>query len=90
MAGINRGRPAKEYDVKFYVTWNQVRRAFDIKRDGVPTGGFSQDKSTAIGLAIADAQRVVVKGNTTCCLRLQPGRKSDSGVGFWRRPLIIN
>ncbi len=66
MAGMKRGRPAKEYDVKFYVTWNQVRRAFDVRRDGVPTGGFAQDKITAIGLAIVEAQRVVVKGNTAC------------------------
>jgi hypothetical protein len=34
MAGINRKRTAKEYDVKFYVTWNQIRGAFDKKRTG--------------------------------------------------------
>jgi hypothetical protein len=66
MSGISRGRPAKEYDIKFYVAWNQVRRAFEIKRDGVPTGGSSRDKSTAIELAITDAVRVVAQGNTAC------------------------
>jgi hypothetical protein len=66
MKGKSSKRPAKDYDVKFYVTWNQDRRLFDIKRDGVTTGGFARDKITAIGLAIADAQRVSAQGDTAC------------------------
>jgi hypothetical protein len=66
MTGKSRKWPAKEYDVKFYVTWHQNRRVFDIKRDGVPTGTFSSDKTTAIGLAIAHAKRVAEQGNSAC------------------------
>jgi hypothetical protein len=66
MIGKSSKRLAKDYDVKFYVTWNQDRRLFDIKRDGVTTGSFARDKITAIGLAIADAQRVSAQGNTAC------------------------
>jgi hypothetical protein len=66
MAGINRKRTAKEYDVKFYVTWNQIRGAFDKKRNGIPTGGFSHNESSAIGLAITYAERLVPQGNTAC------------------------
>ncbi len=59
-------RPASAYDVKFYVTWSQDRRAFGIKRDGVPTGTFSRDKNAAIGLAIAEAARIRASGQTAC------------------------
>jgi hypothetical protein len=62
----SRVRPAKEYDIKFYVVWNQDRRAFDVKRDGVPTGHFAKDKSTAIDLAIAKAQLLTSQGSSAC------------------------
>jgi hypothetical protein len=64
--GKSEKRPSKDYDVKFYVMWNQDRRLFDIRRDGVATGGFARDKITAIGLAIADARRASAQGNSAC------------------------
>jgi hypothetical protein len=42
-------------DIKFAIVWNETRRSWDVHREGKSTGGFSYDRSTAIGLAIKAA-----------------------------------
>jgi hypothetical protein len=66
MPGNNRGPAGKGYDVKFYVSWNQLRRSFDIRRDGMLTGESARDRSSAIAIAIKNAQRIVAQGTTAC------------------------
>jgi hypothetical protein len=49
-------------DMKFAIVWNEARRSWDIHREGVPTGGFAYDRSTAIGLAIKAAGFEAIEG----------------------------
>ena len=48
--------------IKFQIVWNESRRSWDIHREGKPTGGFSYDRSTAIGLAIKAAEFEAIEG----------------------------
>lgn len=41
----------KRYDVELSVIWDQPRRAFSIKRAGVPTGRFFAVRAKAIEVA---------------------------------------
>ena len=50
------GARRHDIDIAYQVLWNEQRRAFDIQRAGIVTGGSSKDKSTAIGMAIRSAQ----------------------------------
>jgi hypothetical protein len=46
----------KTHDHEYHVVWNGARRSWDIHRDDGRTGAFAYDKSTAVGVAIREAQ----------------------------------
>jgi hypothetical protein len=52
----------KQIDLAYQVIWNPERKTFDIFRAGASTGSFACDRSTAIGLAIRDAQKDAQQG----------------------------
>jgi hypothetical protein len=52
----------KQIDLVYQVIWNAERRSFDVIRAGDPTGSFARDRTTAIGLAIRDAEKDAKQG----------------------------
>lgn len=53
----NRRNGTAAPDHEFSVVWSQERARFDVCRDGVRSGAFARDRSTAIGIAIREARQ---------------------------------
>ena len=71
-------RRPRRIDHEYFVLWNTERRSFDIDCDGRSTSQFAYDKSTAIGIAIREAQndarlglRAVVKSINNGAVRVE-------------------
>ena len=68
--------PRKNYDVEFLILWNEARRSFEVKRDGLATGTFAKAKSTAIALAMRAAQFENREGKTAVVCSINSDGKS--------------
>lgn len=67
-------KKTRTHDHEYHVVWNSVRRRWDIERDGGFAGSFAQDKSTAIGLAVREAQRDAHQGlDVVVCVQQKDG-----------------
>jgi len=67
-------KKTRAQDHEYRVVWNGRRKTWDIKHGAGYTGAFSRDKSTAIGLAVHDAQREAHQGlDVVVCVQQKDG-----------------
>lgn len=67
-------KPAPDH--QFSVVWNQERRRFDIFRDAMRTASFARDRSTAVGIAIREAQQEArLTGKTLAVSSVRDGKR---------------
>ena len=78
----NPARKRSDDEVEYLVTLDPDGRRWTVTRGDQPTGGFAQDKSTAIGLAYREASREMAEtGHTISVWSVQAGKRTKEWPG---------
>lgn len=70
------GTRPQAIDIAYQVVWNEQKRVFEIQRAGQLTGGTAKNKSSAISLAIRDAEIDAKDGHTVVVYSRRDGRQA--------------
>jgi hypothetical protein len=62
-------------NIEYQIVWNATRRSWDVNREGFATGGFSYDRSSAIGMAIKAAQFEAIEGVLAVVSGIRDGKR---------------
>jgi hypothetical protein len=79
-----RKNPARKRsdEVEYLVTLDPDGRRWTVSREDQPTGGFAQDKSTAIGLAYREASREMAEtGHKISVWSVKDGKRTKEWPG---------
>lgn len=70
------GTRPQAVDIAYQVTWNEQKRVFEIQRAGQLTGSTAKNKSSAINLAIHDAELDARDGRTVVVYSRRDGKQA--------------